>query len=329
MKQISAILLFVLAFCIIGEFDFRVFSHERRLEYEVDDELYFRIQPSQTAYEWMGQLSFKSPTIHINSLGFRNSELDLSDRSKYRILVTGSSLIFGSGVDDSKLWSGILQKKLNDFYKTAKYEVVNGATPGWGPFQYSILLKRLVPVLRPDLMLVIYAPSDVRFLPIQDKEKERKHLRDAKVRKKIISLSSFITYCYRKLDIYLTRFKYAVKRRKSASIEQDSAELITQFSKKQVEYFTEIAAVAETNKTPVMVAVCALDKPRQGEFLYESLLHLKQATPFFHCSYLGPEIFKEKKYSQITIPRDGHLNEEGNSILAEAIFEYLKNFIEE
>ena len=328
MKRISAILLFAVVFYIIGELDCRFFSHEKQMEYAVDDELYFRTQPNQTAYEWMGQLSFKSPPIHLNSLGLRNPEIDLSNKSKYRILATGSSLTFGSGVKDSEVWSEVLQNKLNDSYKTAKYEVLNGANPGWGPFQYSILLKRLTPVLRPDLILAIYTPADVRYLPIQDKGKETKYLRDAKIRKKMISLSPFVTYCYRKLDLYITRFKYALRGRKSSSAQEDSVETIAPFSEKQVRYFKKIGELAKTNKIPVMIAVCALDKPQQGKFLYESLLDLKKTNPFFHCSYLGPEIFGEKKFEQMIIPRDGHLNKEGNSMLAEAVFECLNNFIE-
>ena len=88
----------------------------------------------------------------INSSGFRSPEIDQKKPdNNYRIIITGSSIVFGR-TSNSYTISHLLEKKLNKVYgKTKKIEVINAGVPGYNTFhilkQFKIKLKQFSPDL--------------------------------------------------------------------------------------------------------------------------------------------------------------------------------------
>jgi hypothetical protein len=96
-------------------------------------------------------------TAHINSLGLRGRELK-PNPGVFRIAAIGDSFTYGWGVEEEQSWLRLLEKNLRD--KGYNVEMVNLGKPGAGPPFYAELAEKALPVVRPDLVLVIMHQGD-------------------------------------------------------------------------------------------------------------------------------------------------------------------------
>lgn len=98
---------------------------------------------------------YKTPeyefTARLNSLGIRDQEPDLK-KTKYRILCIGDSWTYGWGVGAEQAWPKMLERLLKD--KSVEAEVINAGFPGTYPDVYLQVLKRSLPILQPDMVLI-------------------------------------------------------------------------------------------------------------------------------------------------------------------------------
>jgi len=87
----------------------------------------------------------------INSLGLRDTEIAIN-KTKTRILCFGDSWTFGWGVDMVNSWP----KKLESLFKAngKDVEVINCGQPGICTATYKEHLRKAVPLLKPDIVLV-------------------------------------------------------------------------------------------------------------------------------------------------------------------------------
>ena len=193
-------LIFCFTFIMVGEIDFRWLPHQHRLEYQVDNNLLWRLAPNQQGFEWLAQMSQKSPPIHINSLGYRGQEIGLYQSSTAKILAVGSSSTLGTGVAEGLVWHQLLQRELN----AIGYDVTlfNGANPGWGPFQHASFLEQEITKIQPDMLLVFINHQDLQFKPKSNTQKQH-YLEQAKKRKELLDISPFLTYCLRKIESFV------------------------------------------------------------------------------------------------------------------------------
>jgi lysophospholipase L1-like esterase len=91
----------------------------------------------------------------INSIGLRNDEIQVEgDPSIQRILCFGDSWTFGWGVEEQYSWPHQLQDFLNADTSSSKFEVINAGQGGQYTKTYKAYLKKAVPLLRPDIVLV-------------------------------------------------------------------------------------------------------------------------------------------------------------------------------
>ena len=90
---------------------------------------------------------------NLNSFGFRDREVPIEKIETYRILCFGDSWTFGWGVNVEDSWPKILEQYLidNGFHNI---EVINCGYPGQYTRKYYEYIKKVVPVLKPDLVLV-------------------------------------------------------------------------------------------------------------------------------------------------------------------------------
>jgi len=89
--------------------------------------------------------------VRTNSLGLRNKEFELH-KSKFRILCFGDSWTYGWGVNVENAWPAKLETILQS--KGYAIEVINCGQAGTHPNDYARYIKKLVPILKPDLVLV-------------------------------------------------------------------------------------------------------------------------------------------------------------------------------
>jgi lysophospholipase L1-like esterase len=177
----------------LGEAAFRLFALDRQIVYELDEELYWRFRPAQHGFFWMGYASSRSPETRINNLGLRGADMALPASATTRILALGDSYAFGLGVGEQETFCAVLEKAL-----AGQVEVINGGVPGFGIFQMQRLLHRLVPLLRPQVILVVFPTGDVFRQPFASVEEERAYLEAEKKRKRWRRFSQFATFLYRK-----------------------------------------------------------------------------------------------------------------------------------
>jgi len=97
----------------------------------------------------------------VNNLGFRE-DADTArekDINTYRILVTGDSHIDGV-VSNAESFPNRLETLLNSSGRRMVFEVINGGTGYYGPYNYAGFLKKFL-YLKPDMFIVvIYSGND-------------------------------------------------------------------------------------------------------------------------------------------------------------------------
>ena len=80
------------------------------------------------------------------------------DRDAIRIAVVGDSFTFGWGVDENDAWPRVLEKIL----RTHNHQVTvfNLGKTGASPEDYASIVSKMIPVVRPDLLLVAILQGD-------------------------------------------------------------------------------------------------------------------------------------------------------------------------
>jgi len=91
--------------------------------------------------------------VKINSLGFRDREINIEKSGKFRILCVGDSWTYGWGVNVEDSWPKVLEQQLiNEI--SENIEVLNFGRPDQFSSTYKKYIAKAVPLLKPDLVLV-------------------------------------------------------------------------------------------------------------------------------------------------------------------------------
>ncbi len=95
-----------------------------------------------------------------NDRGFRSDQnySKIKPFNITRILILGDSIAYGANVNQSDIFSKILEKKLNTNNK--KYEVLNAAVGGYNTLQEKIWFEKKGLSYNPDIVLLAYDRSD-------------------------------------------------------------------------------------------------------------------------------------------------------------------------
>ena len=93
--------------------------------------------------------------IEINSIGFRDNPLPPDHDKSRKILVVGDSFVSNISVEDNDVFTEVIEHRLKN---TA---VINFGVNGYGQVQEYLLLKKWLPIINPDLIiLVIFIKND-------------------------------------------------------------------------------------------------------------------------------------------------------------------------
>lgn len=99
-------------------------------------------------------------TADINSAGYRSEEFsaDASDRGELRIVTLGDSFTYGWGVEETNSWPRILESILRQ--EGFRARVLNLGKPGDTPHSYARTAFRMLPKLKPDLVIAAILQGD-------------------------------------------------------------------------------------------------------------------------------------------------------------------------
>jgi len=100
-----------------------------------------------------------SYTVSINQLGLRDREIDPAQRPGCRVIAIGDSFTYGFGVNLEDTWVKVLERRLQA--SELDVEIINCGRPGAGPADYARFAKKIIPVLKPDLVLVGLLQDDI------------------------------------------------------------------------------------------------------------------------------------------------------------------------
>ncbi len=119
----------------------------------LDSELIYRLPAHARGTEVQEEFSVR---IETNSLGLRDLEYSAvrSDRVVKRILTLGDSMTFAEGVESEDTYPKLLEQDLAKRHGTGSYEVINAAIRGYGTDQEYLLFEKLIPIFRPDVVLL-------------------------------------------------------------------------------------------------------------------------------------------------------------------------------
>ena len=96
--------------------------------------------------------------VDTNAIGLRGPEVTLGKSKATRVAVIGDSFVYGWGVNLEDTWVRLVEKKLNE--SGMNVEFINLGKPGAGPPYYAELAEKVLPLLRPDFVLVAPLQGD-------------------------------------------------------------------------------------------------------------------------------------------------------------------------
>jgi len=107
-------------------------------------------------------LDLGSFRLRTNQLGFRGPEVQVpKPAGVFRILLLGDSVAFGWGVNDDVTFARRLEREWNADPQRRPIEVVNTGHPQYDTCQQEATLREFLPMLAPDLVLLVYVVNDV------------------------------------------------------------------------------------------------------------------------------------------------------------------------
>ena len=103
--------------------------------------------------------------VSINSLGMRDDYI-LADSLKYKnkVLVLGSSITMGWGVDYENVFTTLLQNNLNTIQKEDNYNFINSGIGNYNTKFESILFEKNFDLINPDMVILHYYLNDAEII---------------------------------------------------------------------------------------------------------------------------------------------------------------------
>ena len=97
--------------------------------------------------EW----NWEDPNITINTEGFRGNEFSQDiEESRSSILIIGDSFTWGASADP-------ITSSYVDIIASYNYMTFNTGIPGTGTKQYAYLAEKYIPILKPDIVIVMFS----------------------------------------------------------------------------------------------------------------------------------------------------------------------------
>lgn len=167
--NLASLIIIAVIILIIGEIYLRI-NHKVRSEsvsavgipiYQATENNIWAHIPNTTVQNGYGT---PTPTITINNLGLRNTKNFTPQTTQNNILMIGDSFTFGTGVNDDKTFTAILQQQINQSpeFQKQNWTVFNAGIIGHSIDNYLLTLKKLAPKIQPKLVIInIFVANDI------------------------------------------------------------------------------------------------------------------------------------------------------------------------
>lgn len=98
----------------------------------------------------------------INQKGYRGPEIAPErPEGAARVMITGTSITFGMGVDDDDIYASVLEKNLTS--KGTRAQVINLGVLGATSLKRLRLVEELLPVYKPEVVIIELHPGDLQL----------------------------------------------------------------------------------------------------------------------------------------------------------------------
>lgn len=133
---------------------------EQTAKWLIPHEKYGMFQKKNYACKHVNTNSRSTVDVQTNSLGLRDKEYDLSDKTAKRVLLIGDSFTFGWGLDVKHTFGSKLEVLLNE--ALGNYYVINAGVPDWGTLQETIYARDHFRLFKPDIIVLTFCGNDMR-----------------------------------------------------------------------------------------------------------------------------------------------------------------------
>lgn len=276
--------------------------------------------------------------VSINELGMRDYSVGTKDPVTRRVLVIGDSFVFGVGVELENSLPKALERQLNALPGYPQVQVFNAGVPGYSPFQELHTLRRIAPVLEPDLVVLVFFVGDDWFgnAPRRPPEEVRRGF------KGWLQVHSAL---FRSFDrLVLARLKarqqYDIHRRAPPGDfvvrMQHVLELLEAIRSAAKEVGAALLVVLNPRFTQIYDDAWgkAARFYRLSEEEYDpfepnaSFVELLRERHFRVVDLLGP-LREEGAQRMLNFPLDGHWNPEGNEFVASVLVKTIRPWLED
>ncbi|MBC8501316.1 MAG: SGNH/GDSL hydrolase family protein [DPANN group archaeon] len=259
--------------------------------------------------------------VKINSKGLRDYEYSYEKPDNiFRIVAIGDSFTFGHGIELNETYIKQLEKKLNQ-NSSLRYEVINFGFPAYNVLQNYEMMKSRALRFNPDLIMLGYFLNDPEFIPGMNPLiqycKENKSVID-ELNINIFEKSKIVRFLIR----YYTTFVYEKKIAEFGIGYFDyinSEKYLGWNCTKKI--FNQINLLSKRNNIPVLLIIIPHYDVQMST--YERIVNLSKKNGFyvlnFHTYFLN--ISDEEVYTKNDKP---HFNREGNKIISDSIYDFLK-----
>lgn len=291
-----------------------------QIEHQPVDGLGFEMVPNQVGYTTASRAT-------INALGLRGPELRAAGAHARRVLCLGDSITFGVGVDDDAPYPRQLEQLLAGAWPGERAEVLNAGVQRYFTYQELDQLRKLWPVLRPQVVTLGVYPNDIGERPASISAREYENERE-------MAASSFrrrFPLLYRLIKssaaVELAKNVYLSRTAGESTVSRAFAGQASARDERRWSGFErELTAFAELSRTlgfmPVVVAVPARPQIRQDlpQSLYpRRVLDAAHRLGLAATSPVDRFTASLRGGADPYLPWDDHLSEVGHRLVAEAL----------
>lgn len=272
------------------------------------------VQPGEDVlvYELIPSYSgiIKDAPFNVNQWGMRDKDYakEKPDNT-FRIAFLGASYEQGAGVDDDDVYPALLEKALNEHHggqQYERYEVLSFAVGGYSPIQSLYLTEKRVLEFEPDV--IMYA--------IHSTEKRRLLMQLQKIAQDNRDISyGFLNDIFAEAGITKEMPHQEARRR----IDPFGEQIIK-------ESFQHMGAISEASGVPIIGLFVPSTEEIDGfNEEWHPVLTAHAASANFAVVKVN-QVFDGVTEEDIRLaPWDTHLNSKGHEILADRVYETLKN----
>ncbi|MDH3980386.1 MAG: hypothetical protein OEU91_07750 [Gammaproteobacteria bacterium] len=282
--------------------------------------------------------------IKLNSLGFRGPEVPAGNDNEYRTLIIGDSHVYGQGVADDELMTTILQEKLDQSGTPCSHTVINMGVRAYSTNNEIALLRKVGLPLDPDHVIVFFFINDFNQVNIASRYKRfsgydwyafdfsNKPTDEIVQRWKLLQLARSSAALMLIYDIYNGWASKDNSMNKILDGRTDDA-LQGKFDVTNglLEEFRSLSDLHGFRLTLAVVPVAAQINNEYQKQLYQTTL--ESYANKVHLDYLDLLPAFRKYYEQHNhlpvIAFDGHYDADGHRVMADSVFNHLKEITED